>query len=214
MNSARWLSDRALFTLSRSMNRSQGFRPPPITSRKLTILPSHRLITPKQTRLSNSARSSRSIPSSAFRQTTRNFRANGSRLSSNPTPNLGSPEPAPSLSQRLRKLSREYGWSALGVYFALSALDFPFCFLAVRLLGTDRIGRWEHAVIGAFWDLVRIPFPDFVNQRQAAKATQPERDPKAIAGAAREGAVGWNAEMVQAERDNKGSNASTCTDYG
>src|SRR5271156_6171836 len=51
-----------------------------------------------------------------------------------------------SLSQRLRKLSREYGWTALGVYLALSALDFPFCFLAVRTLGTDRIGHWEHAV--------------------------------------------------------------------
>lgn len=52
-----------------------------------------------------------------------------------------------SLSQRMRKLSREYGWSALGVYIALTALDFPFCFLAVRYLGTDRIGHWEHVVL-------------------------------------------------------------------
>jgi len=42
----------------------------------------------------------------------------------------------------MRKLSREYGWSALGVYFALSALDFPFCYLLVKTLGTDRIGEW------------------------------------------------------------------------
>jgi hypothetical protein len=48
----------------------------------------------------------------------------------------------------MRKLSREYGWSALGVYLLLSALDFPFCFLAVRTLGTDRIGRWEHIILG------------------------------------------------------------------
>lgn len=47
----------------------------------------------------------------------------------------------------MRKLSREYGWSALGVYLLLSGLDFPFCFLAVRTLGTDRIGRWEHIVL-------------------------------------------------------------------
>ena len=52
-----------------------------------------------------------------------------------------------SLSARLKKLSREYGWSAVGVYFALSALDFPFCFLAVRLLGTERIGYLEHQVL-------------------------------------------------------------------
>lgn len=55
--------------------------------------------------------------------------------------------PPPSLSERLKKLSREYGWSALGVYFALSALDFPFCFLAVRLVGTERIGQFEHAIV-------------------------------------------------------------------
>ena len=67
--------------------------------------------------------------------------------------------PAPSLSERLRKLSREYGWTALGVYLALSALDFPFCFLAVRMLGPDRIGRWEQNVIHAFWTAISMPFP-------------------------------------------------------
>lgn len=45
-----------------------------------------------------------------------------------------------SLSGRFKKLSREYGWSAVGVYFALSVLDFPFCFLLVRIVGTERIG--------------------------------------------------------------------------
>lgn len=44
-------------------------------------------------------------------------------------------------------MSREYGWSALGVYLALTALDFPFCYLLVRYLGTDRIGEWEHIVV-------------------------------------------------------------------
>jgi N-terminal acetyltransferase 2 len=59
----------------------------------------------------------------------------------NPTPSLGSPNENLSLGQRMRKLSREYGWSALGVYLALSAVDFPFCYLLVRYLGTDRIGK-------------------------------------------------------------------------
>lgn len=45
-----------------------------------------------------------------------------------------------SLSARLRKLSREYGWAAAGVYLGLSVLDFPFCFLLVKWAGTDRIG--------------------------------------------------------------------------
>ncbi|OKL58894.1 hypothetical protein UA08_05784 [Talaromyces atroroseus] len=52
-----------------------------------------------------------------------------------------------SLSQRLKNLTREYGWSALGVYLTLSALDFPFCFAAVRLLGVERIGHYEHLII-------------------------------------------------------------------
>lgn len=33
---------------------------------------------------------------------------------------------------------------------ALSALDFPFCFIAVRALGTERIGHYEHVVVDTF----------------------------------------------------------------
>lgn len=51
-----------------------------------------------------------------------------------------------SLSQRLRTLSKEYGWSALWVYLILSAVDFPICFAVVRLAGVDRIGHYEHVI--------------------------------------------------------------------
>lgn len=51
------------------------------------------------------------------------------------------------IKARLQKLSREYGWVALGVYFSLSLLDFPFCFLAVRLAGPERIGQIEHSIL-------------------------------------------------------------------
>ncbi|CDM28057.1 hypothetical protein DTO013E5_4015 [Penicillium roqueforti] len=71
----------------------------------------------------------------------------------------GKTKPKPSLSQRLKSLSREYGWAALGVYLGLSALDFPFCFAAVRLLGVDRIGYYEHVVIGYVKDKVKSVFP-------------------------------------------------------
>ena len=57
----------------------------------------------------------------------------------------------------MRKLSREYGYSAVGVYLALSALDFPFCYLAVSYLGTERIGRWEHAVLAFVGGVVKWP---------------------------------------------------------
>ena len=57
----------------------------------------------------------------------------------------------------MRKLSREYGWSALGVYLLLTALDFPFCFLAVKLLGTDRIGHWEHVALSWIKGVIKWP---------------------------------------------------------
>ncbi|TQW00683.1 protein N-acetyltransferase NAT2 [Cordyceps javanica] len=44
-----------------------------------------------------------------------------------------------SLSARLKKLFKDYGKSAIGVYLALSVLDFPFCFLLVRIVGTETI---------------------------------------------------------------------------
>ena len=54
-----------------------------------------------------------------------------------------------SISQRFGKLSREYGWSALGVYLLLSALDFPLCFAAMRLFGVERIAHLEHVIVGS-----------------------------------------------------------------
>ncbi|KAL8916219.1 MAG: hypothetical protein Q9172_006399 [Xanthocarpia lactea] len=86
-------------------------------------------------------------------------RLNSTKPPYNPTQHLGSPEPSLSLSQRLRKLSREYGWSALGVYLLLSALDFPFCFLAVRWVGTERIGHWESIIVEGFWKIFRYIYP-------------------------------------------------------
>lgn len=100
----------------------------------------------------------------------------------NPTTKLGSLEPAPSLSQRLKKLSREYGYTAAGVYLALVVLDFPFCFLAVQYLGMERIGHWEHVVLGSLKNIVRILFPGAFQQtvdRQAqVQADKVEEDAK------------------------------------
>ncbi|KAF7892388.1 uncharacterized protein EAF01_010468 [Botrytis porri] len=59
-----------------------------------------------------------------------------------------------SLSGRMKKLSREYGWSVVGVYIFLSAADFPFCYLLVRTLGTDRIGEWEHTITSSVKSII------------------------------------------------------------
>jgi hypothetical protein len=110
---------------------------------------------------------------------------------------------SPSLSQRLKSLSREYGWSALGVYLALSALDFPFCFAAVRLLGVDRIGHLEHVVIEGAKDVLRSVWP--------IKST-----PGSPSGAEIEGVQVDEATthaddhgVLEAEKKNSGEGAST-----
>ncbi|KAI1344691.1 peptide alpha-N-acetyltransferase Nat2 [Xylariaceae sp. FL0016] len=89
----------------------------------------------------------------AQRSNHRPFHNTSRKRNTNPNPNPESKSGSTStqepqgLSARLRKLSREYGWSALGVYLALSVLDFPFCFLLVRIVGTERIGNLEHFVV-------------------------------------------------------------------
>ena len=126
-----------------------------------------------------------------------------------------------SLSQRLKKLSREYGWSAVGVYLALSALDFPFCFLAVRLLGTDRIGHWEHVVVTWVKDLVTWPIAGHSDaQEQVEDASQQvETVVEAPLEEVRDGQkrlleeeetyLATDHGVKDAEKANEGSNAST-----
>ncbi|KAJ5718101.1 hypothetical protein N7488_003747 [Penicillium malachiteum] len=71
-----------------------------------------------------------------------------------------------SISARLKKLSREYGWAALGVYLTLSAMDFPICFAMVRLLGVERIGHFEHAVVESVKGVFPSLFPKKENQTE------------------------------------------------
>ena len=104
----------------------------------------------------------RSSRLSAWRPSTlrrlRNARQNSSKPSSSTVKEISSQE-AQSLSGRFKQLSRKYGWAAVGVYAGLSVLDFPFCFLAVRLIGPDRIGEAEHAVVNGFWRVVAVVAP-------------------------------------------------------
>jgi N-terminal acetyltransferase 2 len=102
------------------------------------------------------SQSSRPSPSTFARAARRRFH-NSSRRFQDSTASEATADQNLSLSQRLKKLSRDYGWSALGVYLALTALDFPFCFLAVRLLGPDRVGHWEHVVVSYIKEWVTWP---------------------------------------------------------
>lgn len=80
----------------------------------------------------------------------------------------------------MKTLSREYGWSALWIYLFLSALDFPFCFAAVRLLGADTIGHYEHLVVESVKGAVGKVWPGLwvsgenENEEEAAEAEKEE----------------------------------------
>ena len=126
----------------------------------------------------------------------------------NPTPHLGSPSSL-SLSQRLRKLSREYGWSALGVYLALSALDFPFCFLAVRLVGTERIGYWESVIVEGFWNIIGFIYPFDSGPEPQSPGPKVERYGNVIANKDEVGVPGYDHGVNEAEERNKSEDAST-----
>ncbi|KAF3275022.1 hypothetical protein TWF970_007465 [Orbilia oligospora] len=58
------------------------------------------------------------------------------------------------VGERMRALFKEYGMSAVGVYFLLSVLDFPFCFLFVKMVGTEKIAHYEHIIIDGFWNVM------------------------------------------------------------
>ncbi|KAK2612344.1 DUF1279 super [Conoideocrella luteorostrata] len=136
-----------------------------IWRRMLNTKPGQRMFTCLKTGQIQQARQLRgsnqhigSQPSSAFaRIQRRSFRFSPWRRN---TTSNGTQEKL-TLSQKLKKLSKEYGWSAVGVYLALSVLDFPFCFLLVRIVGTDKIGQVEHYVVSS----VKQFIPEAVRQK-------------------------------------------------
>lgn len=77
-----------------------------------------------------------------------------------------------SLSDRMKQMSRKYGWIVVGIYLSLSVLDFPFCFLAVRWIGTERIAEIEHTVISAFWSAVEKAMPSLKERREEKEALE------------------------------------------
>lgn len=103
--------------------------------------------------------------SRAWRHQTRHNSSNGNQP--------GGQEPQ-SLSDRMKAMSRKYGWTVVGIYLGLSALDFPFCFLAVRWLGTDRIAAAEHAIVSRFWSALESLVPSLKDRRAKNEAAEAE----------------------------------------
>ena len=99
----------------------------------------------------------------------------------------------------------------------LSALDFPFCFAAVRYLGTDRIGHYEHVVV----EWVKSGVPESVREGWRKRVEgEGERGAVTVGGQGRVegyavvegdgavGAVGYDHGVKEAEKRNESENAS------
>ncbi|EPS44110.1 hypothetical protein H072_1898 [Dactylellina haptotyla CBS 200.50] len=81
------------------------------------------------------------------------------------------------VGQRMRQLFKEYGMSAVGVYFLLSVLDFPFCFLFVKMVGTEKIAHYEHIIIEGFWRIM----PEFIAQFRPKAVKESKAQAEAMA---------------------------------
>ncbi|KAL4896317.1 hypothetical protein BDV59DRAFT_199515 [Aspergillus ambiguus] len=129
------------------------------------------------------------------------FRGAQTRFFQTSGPRRAAAQPT-SLSARLKMLSREYGWSALGVYLLLSAMDFPFCFAAVHFLGADRIGHYEQIVVDSFKAAAGTVFPG-MQEQQALEAAAASGQVQEAAEAA--------AEEQQKKKNKAGEEASLWT---
>ncbi|KAH9956901.1 hypothetical protein BC827DRAFT_1228827 [Russula dissimulans] len=72
----------------------------------------------------------------------RSIHATPVRLSSSSAPDSPDDAKEPgsgSLSQRLKTLMTAYGWYAVGVYFAVSVVDFAVAFAGINLLGAEYV---------------------------------------------------------------------------
>jgi hypothetical protein len=92
-----------------------------------------------------------------------------------------------------------------GIYFGLSALDLPFCFLAVRALGPDRVAHWEHAIVGTVKDAFKAVMPEM-----GAKADEVVDQVETAVGspAAREGNV-WGVPEAEARNKEEACTSTT-----
>ncbi|KAK4131150.1 hypothetical protein BT67DRAFT_388912 [Trichocladium antarcticum] len=107
-----------------------------------------------------------------------------------------------SLSGRLKKLSREYGWTAAGVYLTLSVLDFPFCFLLVRTVGTEKIAHLEEIVVVNAQKVI----PESVQLRWREYRQTMNKKKQEETG---EAEVGDHGVAAAEERNNEGASLAT-----
>ncbi|KAI1428576.1 hypothetical protein F5Y12DRAFT_710874 [Xylaria sp. FL1777] len=150
-------------------------------------------------RISNPINKSLQFP---FRTNKRSVHTTSRLRASKPGPSKPNTQEPQSFSARLRKLSREYGWAAVGVYLGLSVLDFPFCFLLVRIVGTERIGELEHWLVSHLSmiipESIRNRWNEYRLALKEARQEQPNDD-------AQVEVAGWGVEEAEQRHKSEAS---------
>ncbi|KAI5360253.1 hypothetical protein Slin14017_G098140 [Septoria linicola] len=136
---------------------------------------------------------------SRFRSSRQTCRNNSSQATEGAKPTT--------LSGRMKEMSRKYGWTVTGIYLGLSVLDFPFCFLAVKWFGTERIAEIEHTIMDGFWDMAEKVMPSLKDRRLEKEASAAEE----AAAAAREAGDQF---AEQAKRKNPSFGTQLLLAYG
>lgn len=54
---------------------------------------------------------------------------------------------AAGLMDRLKELTRKYGWATVAVYFLLSAVDFGLCFFVINLIGAEHVRHAQDYIL-------------------------------------------------------------------
>ncbi|KAI1453694.1 hypothetical protein F4805DRAFT_359448 [Annulohypoxylon moriforme] len=144
----------------------------------------------------------------SLRSTRRSFHRTSRLRDAKSSPQGSATQEPQGITARLKKLSREYGWAALGVYLGLTVLDFPFCFLLVRSVGTERIGEIEHYVVSNISKLIPQSVRNWWNEyREALKSAKKERQDNGEVSEQDE-AADWGVEEAE-KRHKAGASLGT-----
>lgn len=77
----------------------------------------------------------------------------------------------------IKALMQEYGYSALGVYLLLSAIDFPLCFLLVHSYGVDNVKLYQTKVMNWIKEKTGLGTPkQLPTPGEMSQETKPEEE--------------------------------------
>lgn len=108
--------------------------------------------------------------------------------------NEKSDEKPKSVGNKLKELIQKYGRHALGVYLALSFIDFSVAFVGVHLIGADKLEAVKDWAMEKWYDLRGIEHTDNANESTSTSSQGSEQKSEESSKSG-----GWGSPMLWAE---------------